>query len=173
MKQELSIESLLTERAIRENIVTGVNITDLTITIKLKPDIKKVYDRPDCGKPVSVEQHDGEVLTVQGLGIQGRALRYQVESIRLGYLNDVGKFITFTVPIPGIRTDLLVTDEVVDKALYLNVDRNLSLPVTAGMLADLYQVKTSSSALERWKVGEAERLPGIGQLIQQLNEKKR
>jgi hypothetical protein len=40
------------------------------------------------------------------------------------------------------------------------------------MLADLYQVQTSSSALDRWKVGEAERLPTIGQLIQQLNEKK-
>ena len=112
------------------------------------------------------------MLTVQGLGVQGKALRYQVKSIRLGYINDAGKFTTFTVPIPGIRTDLLVTDEVVDKALYLNVDRNLSLPVTADMLADLYQVQTSASALDRWKVGEAERLPSIGQLIQQLNEKK-
>lgn len=172
MDQELSIKLLLTERAVQENIVTGVNITGSTITVKLKPKIEKVYDRPDCQKPVAVERHDSEVLTVQGLGIQGKALRYQVESIRVGYLNDTGQFTTFTVPIPGIRTDLLVTDEVVDKALYLNVDRNLSLPVTAEMLADLYQVQTSSSALDRWKVGEAERLPSIGQLIQQLNEKK-
>jgi hypothetical protein len=172
MKQELSIKLLLTERAAQENIVTGVNVTRSTITVKLKPKVKKVYDRPDCQKPVTVERHDSEVLTVQGLGIQGKALRYQVKSIRLGYINDAGKFTTFTLPVPGIRTDLRVTDEVVDKVLYLNVDRNLSLPVTAEMLADLYQVQTSSSGLDRWKLGEAERLPTIGQLIQQLNEKK-
>lgn len=172
MKQALSIRLLLTERAAQDNIITGVNISPSTITVRLKPKIKKVYDRPDCQKPVTVEPHDSEVLTVQGLGLQGKALRYQVKSIRLGYLNDAGKFTTFTVPIPGIRTDLLVTDEVVDKALYLNVDRNLSLLVTAEMLADLYQVQTSSSALDRWKVGEAEQLPTIGQLIQHLNEKK-
>ena len=172
MKQELSIKLLLTERAVQENTVTGVAISGSTITVKLKPQLKKVYERPDCQEPVTVERHDREVLTIQGLGIQGQALRYQVECIRLSYINDAGKFTTFTVPVPGIRTDLRVTDEVVDKALYLNVDRNLSLPVTAQMLADLYQVKTSASALDRWKVGEAERLPTIGQLIQQLHEKK-
>jgi hypothetical protein len=172
MKQDISIRLLLTERAAQENIVTGVTLSPSTITVKLKPKVQKVYERPDCQKPVTVEPHDSEVLTVQGLGIQGKALRYQVKSIRLGYTNDAGKFTTFTVPIPGIRTDLLVTNEVVDKALYLNVDRNLSLPVTAEMLADLYQIQTSSSALDRWKAGEAEQLPTIGQLIQHLNEKK-
>ena len=75
------------------------------------------------------------------------------------------------MPIPGIRSDVLVTDEVVDKALYLNVDRNRSLPVTAAMLRDLYQVETSSSALDRWKASEAQALPAIGRLIQQLNKK--
>lgn len=172
MNQEIFIKLLITERAAQENVVTGVDVTSSTITVKLKPPVKKVYDRPDCQHPVTVERHDSELLTVQGLGIQGKALRYQVKSIRLGYRNDAGQFTTFTAPIAGIRTDLLVTDEVVDKALYLNVDRNLSLPVTAEMLADLYQVQTSASALDRWKVGEAERLPSLGQLIQQLNEKK-
>jgi len=172
MKQELTIKQLLTERAAQENIVTGVEVRGSTITVKLKPKVKKMYDRADCQQPVSVEPHDSEIVTIQGLGIQGKALRYQVKSVRLSYINDAGKFTTFTVAVPGIRTDLLVTDEVVDKVLYFNVDRNLSLPVTAEMLADLYQIKTSASALDRWKVGEAERLPSIGQLIQQLNQKK-
>jgi len=39
------------------------------------------------------------------------------------------------------------------------------------MLNDLYQVETSSSALDRWKAAEAEALPSIGRLIQRLNEK--
>jgi hypothetical protein len=30
------------------------------------------------------------------------------------------------------------------------------------MLHDLYQVETSSSALDRWKAAEAEALPSIG-----------
>lgn len=172
MKPDLSIKSLLTERAVQENIITGYQITTTTITVHLKPKVAKVYERPDCHEPVSVEHHDREILTIQGLGLQGKALRYQVQSIRLGYLNDAGKFTTFSVPLPGIRTDVLVTDEVMDKMLYLNVDRNLPLPVVAEMLRDLYQVETSTSALDRWKSGEAAALPSVGQLIQQLNEKK-
>jgi len=43
--------------------------------------------------------------------------------------------------------------------------------VTAAMLHDLYQVETSSSALDRWKASEAQALPAIGQLIQRLNQK--
>jgi hypothetical protein len=172
MKPDLSIKSLLTERAAQENIITGYQITDTTITVHLKPKVAKVYERPDCHEPVSVEHHDREILTIQGLGLPGKALRYQVQSIRLGYLNDAGKFSTFSVPLPGIRTDVLVTDEVMDRMLYLNVDRNLPLPVVAEMLGDLYQVETSTSALDRWKRGEAAALPSVGQLIQQLNEKK-
>jgi hypothetical protein len=172
MKPDLSIKSLLTERAAQENIITGYQVTDSTITIHLKPKVAKVYERPDCREPVEVERHDSEILTIQGLGLPGKALRYQVQSIRLGYLNDAGKFTTFSVPLPGIRTDVLVTDEVIDKMLYLNVDRNLPLPVVVEMLRDLYQVETSTSALDRWKSGEAAALPSVGQLIKHLNEKK-
>lgn len=171
MKPDLSIKSLLTERAVQENIITGYEITDTTITVHLKPKVVKVYERPDCQEPVEVAHHDREILTIQGLGIQGKALRYQVQSIRLSYLNDAGKFTTFSVPLPGIRTDVLVTDEVMDRMLYLNVDRNLPLPVVVEMLRDLYQVETSTSALDRWKSGEAAGLPSVGQLIQQLNKK--
>ena len=172
MKPDLSIKSLLTERAAQENNITGYQVTESTITIHLKPKVGKVYIRPDCREPVEVERHDSEILTIQGLGLQGKALRYQVQSIRLGYLNDAGKFTTFSVPLPGLRTDVLVTDEVIDKMLYLNVDRNLPLPVVAEMLRDLYQVETSTSALDRWKSSAAAALPTVGQLIQQLNEKK-
>jgi hypothetical protein len=172
MVQDLPITALLTERAAQENLITGVEVTDRMIRVHLEPKVATRYRRPDCQEPVSVERHDSDILIVQGLGLQGKALRYQVKSIRLGYRNDAGKFITFTVPVPGVRPDLLVTDEVVEQALYLNVDRNLSLPVTAEMLHDLYRVETSSSALDRWKTGEAEALPSIGQLIQRLDQKK-
>lgn len=173
MKPDVSIKSLLTERAAQENLITDYQVTASTITIHLKPKVDKVYDRPDCREAVEVKRHDREILTIQGLGLQGKAVRYQVQRMRLGYLNDAGKFTTFSVPLPGIRTDVLVTDEVIDKMLYLNVDRNLPLPVVAEMLYDLYQVKTSTSALDRWKSSEAAALPSVGQLIQQLNEKKR
>jgi len=171
MNQDVAITALLTERAAQANTITDVQVTDSTILISLQPQVAATYHRPDCRSPVTAVYHDSEIITVQGLGVQGKALRYQVKSIRLGYLNDAGTFTTFSVPIPGIRTDLRVTDEVIDKALYLNVDRNLSLPVTAAMLRDLYQVETSSSALDRWKAGEAQALPSIGQLIQHLNQK--
>jgi hypothetical protein len=171
MNQDVAITALLTERAAQANTITDVRVTDSTILISLQPPVAATYQRPDCLSPVTAVYHDSEIITVQGLGMHGKALRYQVKSIRLGYLNDAGTFTTFTVPIPGIRTDLRVTDEVVDKALYLNVDRNLSLPMTAAMLRDLYQVETSSSAVERWKATQAQALPSIGQLIQRLNQK--
>ena len=173
MNQDVAITALLTERAAQANLITDVHLTATTILICLQAHVAARYQRPDCQQPVQAAYHDSEIITVQGLGVQGKALRYQVKSIRLGYLNDAGTFTTFTLPIPGIRTDLLVTDEVVDKALYLNVDRNLSLAVTAAMLQDLYQLETSSSALDRWKVAEAQALPSIGQLIQRLNQKNR
>lgn len=168
-----AVVALFTDQAVQQNRVTDMTITDSVITISLEPHVAAQYVRPDCPQPVSVQPHDSEVITVQGLGVQGRALRYSVTTRRVAYLNGAGKFATFTVPVPGIRTDLLVTDEVVEKALYLIVDRNLSLPVTAEMLSELYHVHTSSSALERWKSSEAEALPPIGQLIQRLNAKKR
>ena len=171
MQPSLPITELLTEKAVQENIVTGIQVTDARIVVNLEPRIAARYVRPDCQEPVAAHRYDHETITVQGLGIQGKALRYMVKTVRLAYLNDAGKLVTFNAPLPGIRTDLLVTDEVVDKALYLIVDRNISLPIAAEMLNDLYQVETSSSALDRWKAAEAEALPSIGRLIQRLNEK--
>lgn len=173
MPHPVYIQQLLTERAVRENHVTAVAVTENCITVTLEPQLPRVHERGDCQHPVPAKYHDSTMLTVQGLGVQGKALRYHIKSTRLGYVNDAGQFITFTVPLVGIRTDLLVTEEVVDKVLYLNVDRNLSLPVTAEMLGELYQVQTSASALDRWKRNAAAKLPAIGALIMQLNQKKR
>ncbi len=165
--------SLFTERAVQQNRVTDITLTDSVITFDLQPLVAACYVRSDCQAPVRVRPHESEGYTVQGLGIHGRAVRYGVTSPRVSYVNDAGKLVTFVVPLPGIRSDLCVTDEVVEKALYFNVDRNLSLSVTAGMLNDLYQVQTSDSALERWKNTEAEQLPSVSQLIQRLNEQKK
>src|SRR5262245_22535507 len=125
MNQAVAISTLLTEKAAQANTILDVEVTATTILIRLQPHVAPVEERPDCRQPVAAAYHDSEILSVQGLGVPGKAVRYQVKSIRLGYLNDAGTFITFTLPIPGIRTDLLVTDEVVEKALYLHVDRNL------------------------------------------------
>jgi hypothetical protein len=165
--------ALFTERAVHQNQVTDITLTDSVITVRLQPKVAAHHVRADCQAPVLVQPHEREVFTVQGLGIQGRAVRYVVTSTRLSYFNDAGKFVTFVVPLLGLRSDLCVTDEVVEKALYFNVDRNLSLAVTAEMLNDLYQVQTSDSALERWKTAEAEQLPTVGQLLQRLNEQKK
>lgn len=173
MSLDLPITSLLTERAVRQNVVTGVTVTDTLITVHLEPKIEARYQRPDCREPIAAHRYDSEVITVQGLGVQGKALRYSVKTVRLAYVNDAGRFVTFMAPLPGIRTDLLVTDEVVDQAMYLIVDRNISLPVAAEMLQELYHVESSSSALDRWKATEAEALPPLGQLIRRLNEQKK
>jgi hypothetical protein len=173
MNQEKWIKALISEQAVQANPVNRVTIDEKTITIELSATMAPSYERADCRQPVRVKVHDSEVVTVQGLGIQGKALRYQVKRTRVAYVNDAGEFVTFTLPISGIRTDILVSNEVVEKVLYLNVDRNLSLQTTVEMLHDLYQVESSDSALERWKQQAAAALPCVGQLIQQLHQKKR
>ena len=168
-----TIRTFLSERVVQENIITDVEMTETTITVSVTPKIEKKYERPDCQEAVIAYYNGSETVTVQGLGIQGKALHYQVTNIRLGYLNDAGEFKTFTAPVPGVRSDLLVTDEVVDKFLYFNIDRNLSLAQSVQLLQDVYGVQTSVSAVDRWKKGEAEALPSVGQLIIMLNEKKK
>src|SRR2546425_1042684 len=101
MKQAIAINSLLTETATQANTILGVEVTTTTILVQLQPTLAPAYQRPDCQQPVVAAYHDSELLTVQGLGVPGKAVRYQVKSIRLGYLNDAGTFTTFTVPIPG------------------------------------------------------------------------
>ncbi len=166
------LRSLFTERAVQQNRVSHIQLSESVITLDLTPAVASRYERSDCQEPVRVRPHDSDVFTVQGLGVLGRAVRYVVTSPRVAYVNDAGQFITFTIPIPAVRTDRCVTDEVVEKALYFNVDRNLSLALTAEMLNDLYPIQTSDSALERWKTVEAEKLPSVGQLIQRLHEKQ-
>jgi len=164
--------SLFTEQAVQKNRVTNFIISKASITIHLEAEVGTHYVRSDCQKPVAVQLHDSELLSVQGLGVQGRAVRYCVKRQRVAYVNDAGTFLTFTVPLSGLRTDLLVTDEVVERALYFLIDRNQSLSATVELLRELYQVETSTSALERWKTTAAEKLPSVGEIIQQLNEKK-
>lgn len=164
--------SLFTEQAVQKNRVTNITISKSTITIQLEGVVAAHYVRPDCQHPVGVHLHASETISVQGLGVQGRAVRYAVKMQRVAYVNDAGTFVTFTVALPGLRTDLLVTEEVVERAMYFLIDRNQSLAATVELLRELYQVETSSSALERWKTGEAEHLPSVGELVQRLNEKK-
>jgi len=168
-----SIKPLLSERAAQENTITDVEVTDTTITVSLRAKTELKYERSDCQETVVVYYYDSETVVIQGLGIQGKALRYQVTNVRLGYLNDAGDFKTFIAPVPGVRSDLLVTDEVIDRFLYFNVDRNLSLAESVQMLQDVYGVQTSVSAVGRWKTGEAEALPSVGQIIKMLNKKKK
>ena len=168
-----ALHSVFTEKAAQQNRVTEITIGTDRITLYLEPEVARRYARPDCQQPVVVQPHDRETIVVQGLGVQGRALRYVVTMQRLAYLNDAGKFVTFTLPMAGIRTDLCVTEEVVARALYLMIDCNLPTPLTAQMLQSLSQIETSESALARWKRAEAEHLPSVGALIQHLNEKKR
>lgn len=168
-----SLLSLFTEQAVQKNSVTNITISKSDITIHLEAIVSSHYVRSDCQDPVEVHLHDSETLSIQGLGVQGRAIRYRVKRQRVAYVNDGDTFVTFTIPLLGIRTDLLVTDEVVERAMYFLIDRNQSLPATVELLRELYQVETSSSALERWKTTEAEQLPSVGKIIQGLNEKKR
>jgi len=169
----ISIRSLLSERIAQENIITHVTITETAITVDLKPHLTLTYERPDCQESVVAYYHDSETVLCQGLGVQGKAVRYRVTHIRLGYLNDAGEFKTFTIPVPGMRANLFVTDEVITQFLYFNVNCDLSLAKTVDLLQEVYGIETSISAVERWKTAEAETLPSIGQIIKMLNEKKK
>jgi len=84
MNQDVAITALLTERAAQANTITDVQVTDSTILLSWHPHVAATYPRPDGRAPVTARYHDREIITVQGLGVQGKALRYQVKPIRLG-----------------------------------------------------------------------------------------
>jgi hypothetical protein len=73
MKQDVAITALLTERAAQTNTITDVRVTDSTILISLQPHMATTYQRPDCLSPVTAVYHDSEIITVQGIGVQGKA----------------------------------------------------------------------------------------------------
>lgn len=97
-----SLLSLFTEQAVQKNRVTNITISKSEITIHLEAMVDSHYVRPDCQDPVAVHLHDSETLSIQGLGVQGRAIRYSVKRQRVAYVNDAGTFVTFTIPLPGL-----------------------------------------------------------------------
>jgi hypothetical protein len=58
--------SLFTERAVQENQVTDITMTDSVITIHLQPKVAARYMRSDCQKPVLVRSPEEYSLIVTG-----------------------------------------------------------------------------------------------------------
>ena len=104
MQRQVSIEKVLTEETAQQNIITNVTVNETMIIVDLEPKIEALYERADSQESVSVHRYDSEIIVVEGLGIQGKGLRYRVKTVRLAYLNDGGQFVTFMAPLPGIRT---------------------------------------------------------------------
>ncbi len=146
-----AVIQLLVEKVVHANVVTGVVLSNDTLVIQIDPVMEPFYQRPDSDAPVAADPHTSQEFVVQGLGVQGRAVRYHIRMLQLGYTNDAGQFSTFSLPIAGIDTDLGVTNEVVERIRYLLLKKKLSPQVAAALLREFYQVELTVADLERWQ----------------------
>lgn len=146
-----AVTQWLAEKVAHANVVTGVALSNGTLVIQIDPIMQPFYQRPDSAAPVAADHHTTQEFVVQGLGVQGRALRYRIRMIQLGYTNDAGQFSTFSLPIAGIDTDLGVTNEVVERIRYLLLKKKLSPQVVVALLREFYQVQLTIADLERWQ----------------------
>lgn len=147
-----AVKQLLVERVVHANVVTGVTLSNGTLVIQIDPIIEPFYQRPDSAAPVAADHHAGQEFVVQGLGVQGRALRYHIRTIQPGYTNDAGEFVTLSLPIADIDPDLGVTGEVVERIRYLLLKKQLAPQVVVALLREFYQVELTVADLEGWQV---------------------
>lgn len=72
---------MFSERAVRLNDVTDIQVSASAITISIAPRVNENSLRPEAAR--SLTRMDSEYIIVQGLGVQGRVLRYEERSLRL------------------------------------------------------------------------------------------
>lgn len=132
-----SLTSLFTDQAVQHNWVTDIALTGSTIIISLEPHVGERCVRPDCQQPVRVQPHDRDIITVQGLGVQGRALRYRVLCAGSRIPTMLASLSRLRCVCPAFAP-ICLTDEAVEKALYFIIGLQ---PVVASHGDDVTRVQ--------------------------------
>lgn len=162
-----------TTEVIAQNIVTFVREEENgDLIIGIRAERPAVWTPEGCERAYRFEVYTTDYIEVQELGLPNQNVIYEVEVKRCRLTDSDGKMHYFTLPINGLSLRVKMSQAVMEKALYFIIDRNQSLAETVILLKDLYGVNTSTSALDRLKEGEADKLPTLGEIIRLLNEQK-
>lgn len=160
MRLPTALRSLLAEQVVRANDVTDIQVSASSITISIIPHLDGDGFRTHSAHRAHLIHADSQHIIIQGLGIQGRALRYDVAIPYCAYSDGAAQQVTFPWPIAGIANDWRVTDEVLAKAFYLKA-RGLTPEMIAELLSDLYGVETDAATLREWLSEPIQRVPQV------------
>lgn len=149
MRLPTALRSLLAEWVVRANDVTDIQVSASAITISIVPHLDGDGYHAHSAYRADLIHADSQHIIVQGLGVQGRALRYDLAIPCFTYSDGVAQPVTSPWPIAGIAIAWRVTDEVLAKAAYLQA-RGLTPEMIAEFLSDLYGVETDAATVQEW-----------------------
>jgi hypothetical protein len=149
MRLPTALKILLSERLVLENEVTDIQVNESAITVSVVLRVNARRLGSDSVRHIHAVPTDSQHMTVQGLGLQGRALRYNVTIPYFAAANGRHKIARIPWPVPGIYVDWQVTDEVLAKAVYL-ANCGQSPDMIAQLLGDLYGVETNATRVKQW-----------------------
>lgn len=155
MRLPTALCASLSERIVRENQATDIQVDEsaTTIYLVLPADLRRLgsaSERPirPITKVTSV-MTDVRHLTVPGLGVQGRALRYDVSIPHYTAVGGRRKIAKIPSPMPGVHASWRVTDEVRAKAIYM-ANCGQSPEMVARLLGDLDGIETDAATVNQW-----------------------
>lgn len=99
-------------------------------------------------------------------------IRYRVLTRDGYYLNTQGQRVHFTTQATGIDSRRRVSEVLMRATVLLLVIAGVGYRRAAWLLQQLFHVRTSKSALQRWVEELADRLPNANDIIRQLNKQQ-
>lgn len=157
MRLPTALRALLRERVAHLNEVTDIQVDASAITVSIMPPLHREAKDGNGVSSWRVVLKESWHILVQGLGLQGQAVRYDIALPQFAYLQRTGEPLVFTVPIVGIHTNWLVTDEVLAKARSLQADGH-SAGEIARLLKNWDAIEVDTCTVQQWL---GEQLPQI------------
>ncbi len=138
------------------NEVTDIEVDPSAITISILPRVEADGFRTHLARSARMTRTESQHILVQGLGIQGRALRYDVAVPQFTYNENSDLDVTFPWPVAGISLQWRVTHEVLAKAAYLQA-RGQTPEMVAELLHHLYAIEADVPTVHAWLAVPAQR----------------
>src|SRR3989442_512563 len=131
-------------------------------------DYKRLFEWP---RGTSIEWMNERTFDVQELSSFSWPIVYRITTADGYYARD-GERVYFTPEIAGLSPQRQVTDVAVRLAVFLSIIAGLGCRKAAWLMAVLFGVVTSKSAVARWIEEIADSLPSADAMVKLLNQQK-
>ncbi len=142
------------------------------IVIRIDTRYQKHYQRLGVSTQTKLHWGDAYTYEVQELSGFSWPIRYVVQARSGYYLDGQGQRVHFTTQATGIDSRRKVSAVLMRAAVLLVVMAGAGYHKSSWLLAQLFQVVVSKSALQRWVDEVAAQLPDGDEIIRRLNAKQ-